>query len=579
MSPYRPTRLGVLLWTCFFTGIGVLLAQPAPPRLGQVVNSIGVKLPPDAAPPSEQIFRSFQPTNNFMEWFRTIYKGVYGHTIIQEPLMRMNKDFELIPAAAEHWEPSADGLTWTFRLQKGLTFTDGRPLTAHDYVFTFRRGADPKNAYDVEWYYRPIKNWGAVVNGKLPLDSLGVHAVDDYTLTVKTEAVCAYLPQLLIDSWVSPRQAIEKYGDAWSTRPETSIASGPFYLAEWVKGDRIVLKANPGYHGPSKPYLERIVAKLFALSARPPILAAYEANEVDYADILSQAERGRILSNPTMGDELHAFTDFATYYLSMNTNEGVFTDQRVRKAFAHAIDREALTKSALHGFAVPAYTMLPAGFPAGDPESLKSFQAFNLVLARKLLAEAGYPGGKGFPPVELWVRSDSKPVSDAGEAIQAMLSQNLGIAIEMRVMEIKTFMDALNSHRLQLGLVRFGFDYVDPTTLMNLWVTGGRHTWTNALFDQLMTQAGAVVADPPRRMGLYHEAERLLVEDVGGIFLWHSVLNQIWKTRVRGESLEPNKAGYRAWRVDQIGNTSPTIYIAREPNKPPGPTSFWQRWF
>ena len=572
-------RLGALLGIGLLAGIAGLLAQPASPRLGHTVNSVGVTLPPDAAPPSEQIFRSFQPNNNFMEWFRTIYKGVYGHTIIQEPLMRMNKDFELIPAAAESWEPSSDGLTWTFHLQKGMTFTDGRPLTAHDYVFTFRRGADPKNAYDVEWYYRPIKNWGAVVTGKLPLDSLGVQAVDDYTLAVKTEAVCAYLPQLLIDSWVSPRQAIEKYGDAWSTRAETSIASGPFYLAEWVKGDRIVLKANPHYHGPSKPYLETIIARLYALSAHPPILSAYEADEVDYADILSQAERGRVLSDPIMHDELHPFTDFATYYLSMNTSEGVFTDQRVRQAFAHAIDRDALAKSALQGFAIPAYTMLPSGFHAGDPESLKSFQSFNPVLARKLLADAGYPGGRGFPPVELWVRADSKPVNDAGEAIQAMLIQNLGVVLEMRVMEIKTFMDALNSHRLQLGLVRFGFDYVDPTTLMNLWVTGGRHTWTNRLFDQLMRQAGAVVADPQRRMGLYHEAERLLVEEAGGIFLWHSVLNQMWKSKVKGESLEPNKAGYRAWRVDQIGNTSPTIYIAREPVKHRGTTGFWQRWF
>jgi peptide/nickel transport system substrate-binding protein/oligopeptide transport system substrate-binding protein len=561
---------------------GIVFASASQERTppGRYVNSIGVTLPPGAAPPEEQVFRSFQPDNHFMEWFRTIYKGTYGHTIIAEPLLRLDRDFNLLPAAAERWAPSEDGRTWYFHIRRGLEFSDGHPLTAHDYVFTFRRGADPKNAYDVEWYYRPIKNWAAVVTGKKPLEALGVRALDDYTLAVETETVCAYLPHLLIDSWVSPRQAIEKYGDAWSTRPETSIASGPFYLAEWSKGDRIVLKANSRYHGPAKPYIEALVARLYTLSARPPILAAYEADEVDYADILSQAERGRIVSDPVMRDELHAFTDFATYYLTMNTSAGVFADKRVRQAFSHAIDREALTRSALQGFAVPACSMLPAGFPAANPEALRAFQRYDPALARQRLAEAGYPEGRGFPPVELWVRADSRPVNDAGEAIQAMLRQNLGIAVTMRVMEVKTFMDALNSHRLQLGLVRFGFDYVDPSSLMNLWLSGGRHAWKSDPFDRLVVQAGGVVGDPGRRMALYHQAERILVEEVGGIFLWHSVLNQIWKSKVRGEALEPNRDGYRAWRVDQIGNTSPTIYIARQPQTPrQGAVGFWKRWF
>lgn len=556
-----------------------LLAAPGPAATAPYINSVGVTLPPDAAPPSEQVFRSFQVDNHFMEWFRTIYKGVYGHTIIAEPLLRLDRDFNLLPAAAERWAPAVDGRSWIFYIRRGLIFSDGRPLTAHDYVYTFRRGADPKNAYDVEWYYRPIRNWTAVVTAKMPLDSLGVRAVDDYTLIVETETVCAYLPHLLIDSWVSPRQAIEKHGDAWSTRAETSIASGPFYLAEWTKGNRIVLKANLRYRGPAKPYIETLVARLYALVARPPILAAYEADEVDYADIFSQAERGRIVSDPVMRGELHAFADFVTYYLTMNTATGVFSDKRVRQAFSHAIDREALTRSALQGFAIPAYSMLPAGFPAGNPEALKPIQRYDPALARQRLAEAGYPAGRGFPRLELWVRADSKPVNDAGEAIQAMLRQNLNIDVEMRVMEVKTFMNALNGHTLQLGLVNFGFDYVDPTTLMNLWISGGRHSWTNDSFDRLMRQASAVVGDPARRMGLYHEAERVLAEDVGGVFLWHRVTNQLWKSSIRGEALEPNRDGYRAWRVDQIGNTSPTIYVARTSRNRTDDAGFWRRWF
>ncbi|MBI4552650.1 MAG: peptide ABC transporter substrate-binding protein [Candidatus Latescibacteria bacterium] len=553
----------ILVWTSALCGMTLVLADHGQPSGSRYINSIGVPLPSDAAPPSEQVVRSFQVDNTYMEWFRTIYKGTYGLRKIAEPLIRLDKNFNLLPAGAERWEASPDGRTWYFYIRRGLEFSDGRPLTAHDWVFTFRRGADPKNAYDVEWYYRPIKNWGAVVAGKKPLDALGVRTIDDYTLAIDTETVCAYLPDLLIDSWVSPRHAIQKYGDAWSTKPETSIASGPFYLAEWSKGNQIVLKANPKYHGPAKPYIEVLIAKLYTLSARPPVLAAYEADEVDYADILSQAERGRILSDPVLRTELHSFTDFATYYLTMNTYVGVFTNKKVRQAFSHAIDRDALTRSALQGFAIPAYSMLPPGFPAAASDRLRTFQRYDPALARQCLTEAGYPGGRGFPPVELWVRADSRPVNDAGEAVQAMLKQNLGIDVTVRVMEVKTFMDAINSHRLQLGLVRFGFDFVDPSSLMNLWLSSGRHAWRHDLFDRLVVQAGAVVGDPARRMALYHQAERILVEDVGGVFLWHSTLNQMWKSKIRGDALEANQFGYRAWRGDQVGDTSTTIYITK----------------
>lgn len=547
-------------------------------RSGRYVNSAGVLLPPDAAPPSRQYVRTFQLDHTYMEWFRTIYKGTFGHRIIAEPLIRFDKDFNLIPAAANRWVAAEDGLSWTFYLRDDLEFSDGRPLTAHDYVFTLRRGADPKNAYDVEWYYRPIKNWAEVVAGRVPVDSLGVHAVDDFTLLVETEDPCAYLPDLLVDSWVSPRQAVEKYGDTWSTRPETSIASGPFYLEEWTKANRIVLRANPRYHGPAKPYLEALIAKLHNASTPPPMLASYEANEVDHVIVTNHAELARIKTDSRLREELHAYTDFATYYLTMDTYNAPFDNLKVRQAFSHAIDREAICRSALQGFAIPAYSMLPPGFPAAEPESLKPAQVFDPVLARRLLAEAGYPAGEGFPRVEFWVRRDVRPVHEAGEAIQAMIKQNLGIEVTVRNMEVKTFMDAINNHNLQLGLVRFGADFIDPSSLMNLWLSMGRHAWKNVLFDNLVVRAGGIMGDTQRRMDTYRAAERILVEEIGGLFVWHTTMNQIWKSNIKGEALEPNALGFQAWRGEQIGNTSFTLYVTDdEPDS--GSDTFWNRWF
>ena len=568
----------VIILMALVLGIGYVLADQDDSSPGPSVNSRGIIMPSDAAGPEKQVLRSFLLEGTYQEWFRTVYKVMHGQRLIAEPLIRVDKNFKLLPAAAERWEPSEDGLTWYFYLRKGLVFSDGRPLTAHDYVYTFRRGADPENAYDFEWYYRPIKNWGAVVRREVPKDSLGVHALDDYTLVVETGEVCSYLPALLTYSWASPRQAVEKYGDVWSTKPETSISSGPFYLTEWSKSDRMVLKANPTYYGPAKPYLETFVGLLFNQATQPPALPAYEADEIDFTNITSQAELGRIQTDPLLKHELNTFTAFNAFYLTMNTYSGIFSDLRVRQAFSHAIDRNAITKSALQGLATPAYAMMPIGFPAANAD-LHSVQRFDPVLARQRLAEAGYPHGKGFPYVEMWLRGgEAGPTKDAMEGIQAMLSQNLGIDIGVRNVERKIFMDALNGHTLELGLVPYGYDYVDPSNLLSLWMSNGRHGWRNALFDRLVVQGGTIVGDPDRRRTVYQEAERILVEDVGAVFLWHSQNNQIWKSNIKGDAIEPNIFGYRAWRWDQVQNLSTTIYFTNGPRKGQR-VSFWERLF
>jgi oligopeptide transport system substrate-binding protein len=572
------TSLFIASLCALFLGITAVIGQQDEAAKAPYVNDRGVTLPLDAAPPEKQVLRSFQLEGTYQEWFRTVYKAMAGQRLIAEPLMRVNKDFELLPAAAESWEPSDDGLTWYFHLRSDLVFSDGKPLTAHDFVYTLRRGADPDNAYDFEWYYRPVKNWAAVVRRELPLEALGVKALDDYTLAIETEEVCTYLPHLMIYTWVSPRQAIEKYGDVWSTKPETSISSGPFYLEEWSKADRMVLKANPTYYGPAKPYLETFIAYLFNQATQPPALPAYEAGEIDFTNITSQAELSRIKTDPGMKDQLHSFTQFGTFYLTMNTYSGIFSDIRIRQAFSHAIDRDAIMRSALQGLAISAYSMLPPGFPAAS-KSLNDIQRYDPELARQRLSEAGYPDGRGFPGVEMWLRGgETSPTKDAMEGIQAMLSQNLNINVEIRHIERKIFMDALNGHTLDLGLVPYGYDYADASNLLSLWMSNGRHSWRSDQFDQMIVEAGTIVGDETRRRQVYQDAERLLVEDVGAVFLWHDQVNQIWKSNIRGDALEPNKDGYRAWRWDQVQNLSTTLYFADDQGRA-APPSLWERIF
>lgn len=528
------------------------------------VNSVGVLLPPDAAPPEEQVVRSFAEDLPYNEWFRSIYKGAPGKYLIGEPLTRVDRNFELHGSAAESWAVSEDGLTWTFVIRPGLQWSDGRPLTAHDYVFSLRRGADPDNAYDFEWYYQPIKNWADVVARKKPITELGVQAVDDLTLAVTAETPTPYLPLLLTYSWVSPQHAVEKYGDTWSTKPETCISSGPFILTEWSKGNRMVLEANPMYTGIYKPLLEKYIFKLTNSTTPPQILPSYEADEIDFGELNNQAELARILSTPELEDHVHTFPNFWTHYLFFNLQIPPFNDIRIRRAFAHAIDREALCRSALRGFAIPAYSMLPPGFPAYEGDETNEFQRYDPNLARQLLAEAGYPDGKGFPRTEMWLRNEPSMHRDAAEGIQALIKHNLGVDIEVRNLEAKIFMDGLNNHTTPMGLVPYEFDYVDPSNMLGLWMTSGRHNWNNHMFDKLMTQANAEVYDPARRTALYQQAERILVENVGGVFLWHKKKAQIWKPYVKGEALEPDRFGYRAWRGDQVANTTISLYVTKD---------------
>ena len=563
ISMLRRSSLLILVAGMAWSAYGLIdtLFADSEPRY---VNSIGVPLPGDALPPGQQVIRVFSESRPYNEWFRTVYKGAAGKYIIAEPLTRTNRDFELRGGAAERWEVSDDGLDWTFHLRPGLQWSDGRPLTAHDYVFSLRRGADPENAYDFGWYYQPIRNWQAVVARTVPVDSLGVRASDDLTLHIATEETTPHLPLLLTYSWVSPEHTVRKYGDTWSTRPETCVSSGPFVMVEWIKGERMVYEANPMYRGVDKPYLEKLIYKMFNLTTPPPRIPAYEAGEIDFTEVENQAELARLLSDDALSDQVHTWPNFWTHYLFFDVTQPPFNDRRVRLALSLAIDRDAICRSALKGFAIPGYAMLPPGFPAYSDNAYAESQGYDPERARRLLAEAGYPDGRGIPGLDMWLRNEIVMHRDAAEGIQAMLQRNLNLEVEVRNVENKVFMDGLNNHTLAFGMVPYEFDFVDPSNLLGLWRSNGRHNWNNTDFDALMAEAEAEVRDPSRRIFLYKEAERLLVEDVAGVFLWHRQRAQVWKPYLKGSALEPNASGYRSWRGDQVMSSSITFYLAED---------------
>ncbi len=557
-------RFVPVLLTCFILFLPSLV-------LAQVKNTLGRLLPEDAAPLAQQKISLFESDGTYMEWFKTIYRRCLPGTppLISEPLVLMDKNSELLPAGATSWEAGPDGHTWYFNIRPGMQWSDGRPYTAHDYAYSFRRGADPENAYDFEWYYRAIKNWSKVVGRRMPLDSLGVRAIDDHTLEVKTEQPAPYLPYNMIQSWATPRQAVAKYGHEWSTRAEWSVSSGPFYLHEWKKNDQVVLRINPGYRGASPPYLEEVVFNVYSQAGQPQILASYEADEVDMILVTGQAELGRVKSDAALKRELHSGVAFITYYLTMNTLNPPFNDLRVRQAFGHAVDRQSLLRSALKGVAVAAHGMLPPGFPGAAPDLLEDVRPYDPEKARSLLSQAGYPGGLGFPKVDIWLRTpDAHTTRLPAEAIQAMLADVLNIEIGIRVIERKVFSDGLNSQSVPLALVAYSQDYPDPSNLLGLWLWGGRHAWHDEDFERLVRAGNVFMGSTPDRYAIYQSAERRLVEQVGGLFIWHPVHHRLWKPYIKSPDLTPNRRG------DEVWGSTPymTGYITGKTASNPTPT-------
>lgn len=545
-------------------------AASTPAGPGTLVNSAGVTLPADAAPLDKQVLFSYSGAfGSWSDWFRGIYKGIGpGMYITQEPLIYTNNDFTLDPGAAESWKSNADLTEWTFTLAKGREWSDGTPVTAKDFVWNFQRAADPKTAYDFGWFYNIIDQWDEVNQGKVPVEKLGVTAPDDYTLVVKTRQPAPYLPALLTYSWIAQPATVQKNGDSWSTNPATAVASGPYILTRFERDKVIEYSINKKYKGTHKGMVEKVVVKFGGQNV--PAYQQFLNNEIPVTNIgATPPELAAIEANPKLKEDMSQYNDFMTDYLLMDTYKPPFDNLKVRQAFAKAIDRDALVKGPLKGVAIPAYTMLPPGFPAYQGDALKDVQKFDLAAAKKLLADAGYPDGKGFPKLDLWLRDPSTQTNPA-QAIAAMLKENLNVDVNIIPKERGTFMDFLGKRQVQFGYIAYQYDFVDPANLLELWLSRGRQNWKQAKYDELVGQA-AKEGDPQKRIQLYQQAEKILVEDVGGIFIDHPVYTQLVQSWFKGPALEKNKQGVRAWRGDQLQKATIGVYITKDvpANYPP----------
>jgi ABC-type oligopeptide transport system substrate-binding subunit len=569
----RRSCLGVL-------GVVALQAAAAVPvGASQAAAAAGaqVALPPDAAPPDQQVFiSSYDSTADFttIDFYESVYKRAGSKSdLLTEPLVRLNKNFELLPAAATQWSLDSSGLVWTFNLDPTLMWSDDTPLTADDYVATFRYGADPNHAWDFTWFFNGVlKNWDDVVAGNKPLTELGVTAVDPHTLQFETQAPAPYLPAMLLYSMALQKKALEAHGGLYNSDPATSVSAGPFVLTDWRKGDRLIFDANPKYMGKNKALIQRLVNFGAAPSAT---FTAYQAGEVDIVtgDLLSPADNDLIAADPQLSQQSHPhYGDFRTDYLFFDCQNPPFNDVRVRQAISHLIPRDELIRTIIKpSQGIPAYSFLMPGFPAANSEGLKSIQSYDPDAAKQLMADAGYPNGQGFPTpaLTLWLRNETPARQAVAAAIAASIKQNIGINVDVSNKETKTFTDAMNAKptQIQFGMVSYGMDFLDPFNMLSVWLSGGRHNWNNSQFDNLVKQAAQFTGDPNTRIQMFQDAERLLVQDVGGAFIYHRTIADLYKPYLKGSELEPDKNGFAAMHWPGYVNFSAlpgSMYISRD---------------
>ncbi len=560
-------RRGVLAALPFLAVLFLVMVVAAPAAMAQVKNAWGVTLPADAAPVNQQFLRVLGIEGTTMDFAVSVYKRPANIDLLSTPMVQINKNFEIVPAGALSYSASADGKTWTFHMDPKLTWSDGNPVTADDVVFTFQYQADPKHAWDFAWFWSDIVNWDDAVAGKVPTSAIGVKKVNTYTVQFTTSVPSPYFPAKALYVRPLSKVAFQKYGEYYDNDPKTSVSSSPWILQEWTKGVRIVLGPNTHYTGREKPYIQYLIYEIGDLGTE---FNAYQNNEIDLAFNFSPANITTINNDPQLSKEYHpGYGDFRTYYLGFDTTTKPFSDLRVRQAFAKAVDRDSIIKNVVGRQGMAAYSFLMPGFPDANSQALseENVNKYDVAAAQKLLADAGYPGGKGFPALEMWLRTENSFNESIAEAIASMIKDNLGIDVQVSQKEQKLFMDTLNAHKLQFYYLSYGFDYLDPSNMLGIWVTGGRHTWSNPQFDRLIKEASSLSGNPAKRDQEFKDAEKILVDDVGGVFIYHVTPGTVYRPYMKGSELLPDKTGVAAWHwpfEEDAGTLMPTIYVSND---------------
>ena len=440
-----------------------------------------------------------------------------------------------VPGVATHWETSADGLVWTFHLRPSK-WSDGTPVTADDFVFGIGRTLDPKTASIYAYLLYVIKGGQAVNEGKAPLASLGVRAVDPLTVEITLEHPAPYLPELT-KHWSffpAPRHVVEKLGDAW-VQPGKYVSNGPFRLTAWKLGDKITVEKNPQFWDAKNVCLDRI-----NFYPTPDVVSAERRVARGELDLNTSFQSNRYERlKASMPGVARTDVALATSYLSFNTRDvAAFKDIRVRRALSEAIDRDFITAKLLRAGQQPAYAFVPpiaANYVKGPRLRWadKPFAA-RQVEARALLAQAGYTAER---PLELTIlTANNTGTLLLVEALQADW-RSIGVKVKLQQSEAAVAFDAYRNRAFQVGSMSWSGDFNDPITFLGLMKsdTGGQNygDYKNPAYDALLAQADQE-PDIAARAQILARAEQLMLDEEAIAPIFHVVSRSLVGKQVTG---------------------------------------------
>ena len=528
---------------------------PAPALAIQAgpVTPQGRELPADAAPLDLQVYYENGGEPKHLDVVRDIYSAAAVLNWGGEPMLRLDENLQIVPALAESYTAGPNAEYFDFVLRADAKWSDGTPITPDDWVFTFRHAADPTLDNPWAFFYFAIKGVQEYKAGTGTAEDIGVEKIDERTVRIHGNGPIPQLPALMTyqASVPAPKHRAEQDPLHWADTVEGFVSSGPFTLVDWQHNQRMEWEINPHYNGPHKPGVQRVV-QLLGVGAGA--FNAFLNKEIDLLPSLDPAQVAQARATSETSELLHSFNNFETKYVSFDSFNPPYNNLTLRRALSHAVDRGPLCENVLQGTAVPAYSMLPPGFPAYNPE-LQSIQQFDPDRAKQLLAEAGYPDGKDANGQQLELELHSEAADVKAQYLQDQWQRILGVKVEIKPVEGTVWSEMRSAHEMPLFINRYEYDYVDPSNLLtSIWKSvdergAPTNSWHNDQFDELVTSADREI-DTQRRVDLYQQAERILVEDVGGIFLTHNVIYQVWWPYVTG--IHPDKDGNVVFRFLDI---------------------------
>ena len=460
-----------------------------------------------------------------------------ANTIITifEPLLLINENNEVIGGQAESWEASEDGLTWTFTMRDGLKWSDGTDLNAKDFEYSFKRMANPDTAAPyAETCLGMIDGFDAAQAGDT--DALNVKASDDgKTLTIVLSYPCSYFDKMAAFATMSPVQqaTVEANGDAWCTSAETFVSNGPYMITEWTPSERIVLTKNPNYVGGWDS--SKIVSSSITLLLLEDSSASYAAYNSGEAVLIKDVPTDEIpsLTKAEDGGDFYVDTILGTYYVSLNLQRDAFKDAKVRKALSLAIDRDYVANTIMQGTFSTADSIVGPGIvdengyfhDNGNAPYISADYEANMAEAKKLLEEAGYPNGEGYPTIE-YSTNDSGYHVPLAEYLQQVWG-DLGITLTISKMEWSAFTAARRAGEYDVARNGWVMDYNDPSNMLDLFCTSNGNNdgkYSNPEFDAAIDASR--VADSAEHFAQLHKAEDILMEDMGCLPI--AYYNEYW---------------------------------------------------